>query len=77
MVSAVAGIPGLDFAFPEWLIVLLVLWTIPWKGIALWKAANNKQKIWFIILILVNTLGLLEILYIVFWQKNKGKSRRK
>lgn len=65
---AIAGIPSLDI-IPPWVLVALIVWTIPWKGLALWKSARNKQKIWFALLLIVNTLGILEILYIVFWQK--------
>jgi methionyl-tRNA synthetase len=56
---------------PSWLIILLVAWTIPWKGIALWRSARNNQKIWFIVFLLVNTVGILEILYILFWQHKR------
>ena len=47
-----------------WIIVLVVLWTLPWKGLALWKAAKNSNKKWFIALLILNTLAILEILYI-------------
>jgi hypothetical protein len=40
-----------------------------WKGIALWKAAELRQKSWFIVMLLVQTLGLLEIIYIFFIAK--------
>lgn len=49
---------------------VLIAWVITWKGFALWKAGRNNSPIWFIILLLVNTLGLLEIIYI-FAVKNK------
>jgi hypothetical protein len=39
-------------------------WVIVWKGLALWKAAQQDSKPWFIVLLMVNTLGILEILYI-------------
>ena len=51
------------------LVFILILWTIPWKGVALWKAGRNRQKCWFIALFLINTLAILEILYLIFWQK--------
>jgi methionyl-tRNA synthetase len=54
-----------------WIVVLLALWVLPWKGIALWKAAQNLQKKWFIALLVLNTLGLLEIVYIFFFGKKK------
>ena len=53
-------------AFPIWLIVLIMFWSIPWKGVALWKAAQLSHKKWFIILLLVNTFGILDIIYIRF-----------
>lgn len=54
-----------------WLILLIIIWTIPWKGVALWKSAQLNDKWWFIILLIVNTLGLLEILYIFVFSKRK------
>ena len=54
-----------------WFITLVALWTLPWKGVALWKSARQKQKVWFIVLLIVNTLAILEILYLGFFQKKK------
>jgi hypothetical protein len=51
------------------LIGLLALWTLPWKGVALWKSARLRDKWWFIILLIINTLGILEILYIFIFSK--------
>jgi hypothetical protein len=52
------------------LLALLLLWSIIWKGLALWKAARKESKVWFIVLLFVNTLGILEILYLyVFSEK--------
>ncbi|MFA6593693.1 MAG: DUF5652 family protein [Candidatus Buchananbacteria bacterium] len=59
-----------------WIIVLmlvLALWTIPWKGLALWKSARRGDTAWFIVLLLVNTLGILEILYIYAFSGKKEK----
>jgi methionyl-tRNA synthetase len=56
-----------------WIIVLLALWTVPWKGVALWKAARNDDKAWFIVLLIVNTLAILEIFYIFIFSKRKTK----
>lgn len=50
---------------------ILIIWLLIWKGIALWHAARNKQLAWFIALILVNTVGILEIIYLVFFRKDK------
>ena len=57
------------------LFVIILIWTIPWKGVALWKAARRNSKGWFIILLVLNTLAILEILYIFVFSK-KNESRR-
>lgn len=54
-------------------VYLAILWTLPWKGVALWKAARNKHKAWFIVLFLVNTLAILEILYIFVFSEKRRK----
>lgn len=54
-------------------LAIVVAWTIFWKGMALWKSARAGSKIWFVVFLLVNTLGILEILYIYVFSK-KAKS---
>jgi hypothetical protein len=51
------------------LLVLAAAWTVPWKGAALWKAARRGQKIWFGLLLVLNTLAIVEILYIFVFSK--------
>ncbi|HBB02301.1 MAG: hypothetical protein US89_C0015G0035 [Candidatus Peregrinibacteria bacterium GW2011_GWF2_38_29] len=53
------------------LLILLLVWSFIWKGIALWKAGRNNQMPWFIVILLLNTVGILEIVYIGFFQKKK------
>lgn len=55
------------------LLVVLILWSLVWKGIALWKAARNEAKTWFIVLLILNTVGILEILYIFVFSKKKSE----
>lgn len=58
----------------QWMLWLTIIWTIPWKGVALWKAARNTHKRWFIALLVLNTLAVLEIIYIfIFSQKKESK----
>ncbi len=45
-------------------ILILIVWTLPWKGYALWLAARNNHPRWFIALLLINTVAILEIIYI-------------
>lgn len=46
------------------LLIVLLIWSVIWKGIALWKAARNGAKAWYIIMLVLNTAGILEIIYI-------------
>jgi len=59
----------------QWIIWVIILWTLPWKGIALWKAAKNNHKWWFLGLLLFNTLAILEILYIFVFSRRKAKEK--
>jgi hypothetical protein len=52
-----------------WAILIIILWVLPWKAIALWKASRNLHKKWFAALMVLNTLALLEIIYIFFFSK--------
>lgn len=53
------------------LLAILIIWTLVWKGLALWRAARSGAKIWFVVLLVVNTIGLLDILYYFFIYKKK------
>jgi hypothetical protein len=52
-------------------LVLLLAWSFAWKGVALWKSARNGQKVWFIVMLILNTVGILEIIYIFAFSKKK------
>jgi len=56
------------------LFPLLMVWSLVWKGWALWKSARNGSKGWFVALLIINTLGILEILYIFVIGKTKKES---
>ena len=61
-------------SMPNWItlfVVLSIAWTLPWKGVALWKSARNKHLVWFIVMLIVNTLAILEIIYIFGFSKRK------
>ena len=54
------------------IFAIIAIWSIPWKCVALWKAARNGSLTWFIVLSIVNTVGILEILYIFIFAKRKS-----
>ena len=51
----------------------IIIWSIGWKGIALWNSAIKKQKYWFIAMLVLNTIGTVEIIYYVFFRKDRKK----
>ncbi|HUX81006.1 MAG TPA: DUF5652 family protein [Candidatus Paceibacterota bacterium] len=61
------GFMGLFFPF----FVIAFLWTLVLKGYALWYAARGNQKWWFLALLIINTLGILEIVYLI-WFRSKS-----
>lgn len=53
------------------IFLLLVIWVTIWKGKAMWVAAKNDSVKWFIALLIFQTLGILDILYIFVFSKIK------
>jgi len=66
-----AGYPKPWFFF---LLLPLVVWELIIRGIALWKSARNSQKVWFVFLLIINSLGILPLIYLLFFQKKVKKS---
>lgn len=62
-------------SLPTWLIVVVSVWSLIWKGKALWKASKNNQKYWFVTILVVNTLGILEIVYLLFFKKKISEKK--
>ena len=55
-----------------WLVTsLAIVWLMAWKAVALWRAGRNAHLVWFIVLFIVNTLGILEIIYIFAFSRKK------
>ena len=67
----VAGYSSMPAGFAI-LFVLLAIWSLIWKGIALWKAAQNNSTAWYVAMLILNTAGILEIVYIFFFSKKKA-----
>jgi len=53
-------------------VLILVAWSLFWKGLALWRAAKNDQRYWFVAILIVNTIGILEIIYLLWFAKKKS-----
>ncbi len=58
-------------------IILFAAWSLFWKGLALWRAARLGHKKWFVFILVLNTAGILDILYLYVFSKKRtslGKS---
>ncbi len=53
------------------MVIILLLWNFIWKGLALWRAAQRKELWWFIAMLVINTMGILEIIYLFVIVKAK------
>jgi len=53
-------------------VLVVVLWTVALKGYSLWHAARAGQKGWFIALLVINTLGILEIVYLIWFRPDSS-----
>ena len=61
------------FALP--LLAVLLVWVLAIKGYALWHAARNEQKWWFVFLLIVNGIGIPEIVYLVWFRADKQSAK--
>tara|TARA_S200000501_G_scaffold60294_1_gene50743 strand:- start:352 stop:534 length:183 start_codon:yes stop_codon:yes gene_type:complete len=46
------------------ILLLLLVWEIYWKAKALWIAARNSHKNYFILILIINSVGILPIYYL-------------
>ena len=58
---------------PFWgpLLLIVALWTLVWKAVALNTEGKNQQKNWFIVLLVLNDLGILSMVYLKWFQRRK------
>ena len=64
-----------DFVWIIPLLVILFIWEVVLKLLAMWKAAQRKELLWFILIAIFNTLGILPLLYLIITKdKNEEKT---
>ena len=52
-------------------VLFISLWTLVWKGVALYHAGKNRQKVWFVVLLLLNDLGILSMVYLRWFRRQR------
>jgi len=58
------------------MLVIVILWELIWKGLALYRAGKKQQPIWFVLILILNTMGILPIIYLII-SKDKIKSKKR
>lgn len=53
------------------LTVVIIFWSLAWKCYSAWLAANRREKKWFVALVVFNTVGILDMIYVFFIAKKK------
>jgi len=61
---------GISYESAILLFTVLSIWALVWKGIALWKSGRRTHMIWFVVILITNTFGLIPIIYLLI---NRGK----
>lgn len=56
---------------PPVAVFVIFLWSIILKGLALWRSSKFNQRYWFIAILILNTVGILELIYLFGFAKNK------
>ncbi len=67
------GSLGLYLTNHPWLLLILI-WSAIWKAIALWKSARNNHLIIFVLLTILNTMGIAEIIYLAYLYRQNRKN---
>jgi hypothetical protein len=67
--SGMAGEIGTEVLI---ILTLLMLWTLPWKGWAMWRAVMRGEKGWFIAFLILNTFAILELIYLFIVTRDEG-----
>ncbi len=52
-------------------LLIFLLWELVWKTQALWVAAQQRQKVWFVCILIFNTIGILPIVYLFIIKHQK------
>lgn len=58
------------------MLIPLAIWDLTWKGLSLWNSAKHNSKKWFVALLIVNSAGLLPIIYHFYFREDSIKNKK-
>lgn len=56
-------------------LAIIGVWEIIWTGIALYLAGKREQKAWFVWILIINSVGILPIIYLIMNRESKKKKK--
>jgi len=57
------------------LLAIVIIWDLVWKVTGAWRAGRNNQFAWFLVILIFNTVGILPLVYLIWFAKNKNSRR--
>ncbi|MDB5265373.1 MAG: hypothetical protein JWM39_86 [Parcubacteria group bacterium] len=70
-IQQLATLAGVSLPVMTGILAAVAIWTIIWKGLGMWRAARNHQMVWFLVFLIVNDIGILEIIYLLWFRSDK------
>lgn len=58
------------------LLIPFMILDLVLRGMALWKSSKKDQNIWFIALLVVNSMGILPLIYLLLNRDTKVASKK-
>lgn len=55
------------------IIAAVAIWDMIWKGFALWRASKNGHQNWFIAILVINSVGILPIVYLLMHKSDSSE----
>ena len=65
--------------WPVWLIavtILIAIFELIMKGLGLWRSARNKHTVWYVLIFIFNTAGILPLIYLLLYKENGAKKKK-
>lgn len=54
------------------IIAIAAIWDLVWKALGMWRSARNNQPAWFIVILIINSLGIIPIYYLLTHKEKKA-----
>jgi hypothetical protein len=67
--------PSLPWGWIGALLIVITVIDLILRGLALWRSARAGQSVWFVVLLIVNTAGILPVIYLLLQRNRPGETK--